>query len=216
MGGTEETVTASRPTFEAQPSRGGMWEETARRICMANRHMSFNISLHSILVIINRAIGTFGLVVLPFGLVRHLIVCPWCDDASFLDQVPIFSVLLEHNQIAISDLCLLELTCGLALLFRIFYVCVAHESIVDDRVSRIRGLGREPKKQLIKVVIFAIVMTFVWLGDSFFPVSWAFISSHGSPAVAFCFMFAAFLFFYMTPEIVIYVWYIVTKKLETR
>ena len=177
--------------------------------------MSLNTSLRATFVIANRAVVVVGIIVLPLVLTQHWIICRWCDKVYFLDNLPIFDALLKHDQITISNLCLLELACVVILFFRIFYVSLEHESIIDDRVSRIRSFGRKPRRELIRGIILGIVLVLGWFADSFLPVSWDFISAHGPSTVAMFFMLWAVVVFYALPEIAVYILYITTKKLDT-
>ena len=202
--------------FQAKPIRRDlMWEAAPCRIPMVNRHMSFNTSLRATFVITNRVVGAVCIVILPLVLTQHLLTCQWCDHVFFLDNVPIFDVLLKHDQITINDLCLLELACGLALFFRVSYLGFAHQAIIDEHVSRMRSLGREPRRSFTKAVMIGGAMSLLAIAESF-TGSWDFIRSYGASKATFIAMCLTFALFYVTPELLIYVWYIAMNKLDTR
>jgi hypothetical protein len=107
---------------------------------------------NSTFVVINRAIGALGLIVLPFLVLHQWLVCPWCDKSFFIYKIPLFDTLFKQGILTISDFCLIELTCILSLLFRVFYLSVAYDAIIDTHVARIRKTEVRPKKAFVQAV----------------------------------------------------------------
>jgi hypothetical protein len=113
---------------------------------------------NSTFVIINRAIGALGLIVLPFVILHQWLTYTWCDKSFFIYKFPVFNTLFEQGILTISDLCLIELACVLSFLFRVFYLSAACDAIIDTHVARMRKMKVKPKKAFIKAVILGIVL----------------------------------------------------------
>jgi hypothetical protein len=163
-------------------------------------------------VFINRAVGALGLIALPFFVLHQWLECSWCDKSFFIYKIPVFDTLFKQGILTISDFCLIELTCILSFLFRVFYLSAAHDAIIDTHVARMRRMRIRPKTAFIKAVALGIVLFFVLFIESSFPPSQ--VKSYGAIRVAGIFIPVIFAFFYAMPEIILYLWLIFSEKLD--
>ena len=120
-----------------------------------------NQTFRSVFKYVNRAIGAFGTIVLPLLIQQHLLVCPWCNQSYVLYRVSVFQDLSIDGNVAINDLCFIELVCGLSLLFRLCYLGFAYNTIVDTHIARMREHGRDPKGEFSKSIIIGAVLSLV-------------------------------------------------------
>jgi hypothetical protein len=169
---------------------------------------------NSTFVIINRAIGALGLIVLPFVILHQWLTYAWCDKSFFIYKFPVFNTLLEQSILTMSDLCLIELACILSFLFRVFYLSAARDGIVDTQLARMRKMKIEPKKAYMKIVLVGILFFSIMFNALFVPPD--FINSYGAMKVAALFISVIFAFFYAIPEIILCLWLVLFGKLDVR
>jgi hypothetical protein len=167
---------------------------------------------NSTFVVINRVVGALGLIVLPFLILHQWLACSWCDKSYFLYKFSVFNALFEQGILTISDLCLIELACILAFLFRVCYLSVAYDAIIDTHVARMRKMKVKAKTAFIKLVIVGIVLFSVMFIELFFTPN----GSYNATKAAGIFIPGIFAFFYAGPEIILYVGLILFGKLDNR
>jgi hypothetical protein len=157
----------------------------------------------AVLVRVNRLIGILGSIALPLMALRGWPTCSWCDHPIALDEIPVFNSLLQGKISSARSLCLYEIACGLILLFRLGYIGVFHNYIIDANIERFKKKGRVPV-QSFKIMIYmylivlavAAPMSFASL-DVFDPLS--------EIKFAFYSLVMFYVFIYVTPEILLYV-----------
>jgi len=170
-------------------------------------------NLSAIFIITNRVIGLFGFFILPIIFARHLLICPQCDRSYVLYKIPIFSALLEQHILSESEVCMLELICALSLFFRVLYVRAAHNAILDAHMIRFKRKGLRPKRALTKLIIIGCVIFIVFLIGLLFPLGE--IKSYEARKAIITFISGTFLFCYVIPEALLYVWLIFSGKIDS-
>jgi hypothetical protein len=112
------------------------------------------------LAIVDRLGAVFVWFILPLLIVRHILVCSWCDRSFMLHKIPAFNVILAQDASMIRGLCLVEIFFGLYILFRIIFCSACHQQIMDEQINRYRKRGKAPIKQVTKLImiIFGVVV----------------------------------------------------------
>jgi hypothetical protein len=170
----------------------------------------------SAFVAINRIVGALGLIALPFFILHRWLAYSWCDRSFFLYKLPLFGALLDNGVLTISDFCLIELSCILALLFRVFYLSVACDAIIDTHAARMRKNGIMPKTGFIIGVIFGIAFFSVMFIELFFMSNNNVIEGAIAIKGASIFIPGILAFFYVMPEIILYFGLILFGQLDNR
>ncbi len=188
-------LVALRPTGTAVRVFGDIAEQSNR-----SEKVVAAVSMRTFWINSNRAVGIFGLLVLPALIARHFFVCSWCSQSFILRRLPIFSSLLTNGTLLPNDLCLVEMACSVCLLFRVSYLGAAHKAIVDTHINRMRRLGRDPRESFIKGVLIGLLIFFV-IGLEMMTSSMAF----GPTNTGAFFMSGTFAFVFAIPEIILYI-----------
>jgi hypothetical protein len=110
--------------------------------------------------VVNRFGSVFVFAILPFLILRHILVCSWCDRSFILREIPVFNVMLMQDASIISGLCLVELLCSLYIPFRVIFCGVHHRQIVDATLERCKKLGKKPLNAFFKAIA-AVIFLFV-------------------------------------------------------
>jgi hypothetical protein len=114
------------------------------------------------LEVVNRLGTAFALFILPFFIVRHILVCSWCDRSFVLREIPAFDAILTQDASIIHGFCMVELFCGLYLLFRIIFRSTCHQQIMDKQIrilNRYRmKYGETRVSGMLKVIVVCCIV----------------------------------------------------------
>jgi hypothetical protein len=164
---------------------------------------------------VNRIVGAAGFLFLPVVVLQSHWQCRDCYHSFVLKHVPIFSSFLQSGTISQSHLGIYEIVCLSVVLFRIAYIGIFHNYIIDAHIRRMQKRGLDPGAVFLNTiglyVAFLGLLSFVSLvpfGDG--------VDHIQNIKNAFAGLFIVFGISYLTPEIFAYAILYYLGKIEQR
>jgi hypothetical protein len=164
-------------------------------------------TLAAILVYLNGAVCVLGFIVLPALVIRDMLVYSWCAKSYFLYKLPVFSVSLSGATLTEGGVCTLESTYVMISIFRISYLILARNSIINVYVIRMKRTNIDPTRWFVKGIFVASIITVFAIVFLLSPS--AEVINYGIRRSLGLSMSALFLIAYVVPEVVLWIWYVI-------
>jgi hypothetical protein len=170
------------------------------------------------LEVVNRLGSAFVFFIVPFFVVRNILVCSWCDQTIILREIPAFNAMLTQDPSMICGFCLVELFCILYITFRVIFCAVFHRQIVDALVNRCKARGHTPVSAVVKMTVIIVFIFIGGLAAMIFSTpnslhSYS-IRTSGLERLEMVFIMFIFLYCYVITELCVYIIYIYQGKLK--
>jgi hypothetical protein len=123
----------------------------------------------------------------------------------------VFSAFLKQGILTESEVCLFEVICAGALLFRLWYLSAAHDAILGRHIERLRRKGLRPSKVFTKFILIGAFFLLCFVIALMFPGR---IRAYEETKVVIIFTSVTFYFLYVIPEVLFYVWLIIYGKMD--